>query len=215
MDNLATFDSPWKEWHPDTALRYSHIFGDWDVGLYYFYGHSREPRFFLHPSGLKLGHHYDLIHQIGTDIQYTFDAWLWKFEGIAREGHGHLFGAVSGGFEYTLYQIFNTIADLGLVVEGHWDGRDKVHAPPSGFEKDLFFGARLALNDVQSTSALAGTIVDVCYGDLLLFAEAQRRLGDSWEIAAEARLLWNVDDSSPLAVVQRDDFINLRLSLHF
>jgi hypothetical protein len=214
-ESLATFDSPWKEGHPDTAIRYSHVLGDWDVGIYYFYGHSREPRFFLHPSGIKLGHHYDLIHQMGTDIQYTYDAWLWKLEAIARNGHGQIFGAVSGGFEYTIYQLFDGDADLGLVAEGHWDGRDKTDAPLSGFEHDIFLGARLALNDVQSASVLVGTIIDVRYGDVYLFAEAERRLGKIWKLAGEARIPCNVSSSSPLAAVRRDDFINLRLSFHF
>ena len=51
---------------------------------------------------------YDLIQQAGLDVQYTRDAWLWKLEGILRDGHCDLFAAAVGGFEYTLYQVFQS-----------------------------------------------------------------------------------------------------------
>ena len=51
---------------------------------------------------------YDLINQVGVDIQYTHAAWLLKFEGLWRAQHGDHFYAMTTGFEYTLYQLFAT-----------------------------------------------------------------------------------------------------------
>ena len=77
----------------DLAARYSHYFGDWDVGLSMFHGLSREARLPI-GSGNRRAPHYDLVSQAGLDVQYTLDEWLWKFEGIVREGHGKIWGRV-------------------------------------------------------------------------------------------------------------------------
>ena len=43
----AQYESAGEEWHTDWAARYSHTFGDWDVGLHYFMGTGRDPSFTL------------------------------------------------------------------------------------------------------------------------------------------------------------------------
>ena len=82
-----------------------------------FSGTSREPRFA--PSGdvSSLRPVYDQIDQVGIDLQYTKDAWLWKLEAIVRDGSSHSFAAAVGGFEYTRYQVRGSSADVGLLLE--------------------------------------------------------------------------------------------------
>ncbi|NKB60349.1 MAG: hypothetical protein GKS00_28920 [Alphaproteobacteria bacterium] len=214
-DDLATFESGAGNAHIDVAARYSHFIGDWDVGVSVFHGLSREPRFLPSADGTRLAPRYDKITQLGLDLQYTIDAWLWKFEGIVREGHDDPFAAMVGGFEYTFFQVADSDADVGVLAEVHLDGRDENRAPPTIFDNDLFVGTRLALNDVDDTQALAGAVIDAEDGSLSFFLEAERRLGDTWKIEAEARLLGNVDDKNTLAPFKRDSFFNLRLSRFF
>jgi hypothetical protein len=57
----VVYEADAEEWNPDIAVRWSHILGDFDVGLGHFYGTSREPRFALHGDGLAA--YYDLLHQ--------------------------------------------------------------------------------------------------------------------------------------------------------
>ena len=57
------------------------------------------------------------IHQLGADVQYTREAWLWKLEAIGREGQGDTFAALVGGLEYTFYQVGKSAADVGLLAE--------------------------------------------------------------------------------------------------
>ncbi len=213
--DAAQYESGAEEWHVDFALRYAHFIGDWDVGAYYFYGTSREPRLIPNATGTRLIPHYDLIHQTGVDLQYTRGATLWKFEGIAREGQGHLFGALVAGFEHTLYQIFETPADLGLLAEYLYDGRDEDEAPLTSFDDDVFVGTRLALNDVDSSEALFGAIIDRHDQSVALFVEAERRLGDRWKFELESRWLLDVDEGNPLTSFEDDSFITLRLSRFF
>lgn len=196
----------------DYAVRYAHVMGGWDVGFHAFSGTSREPRLVPDPSGSRLVPHYDLMNQAGIDLQYTRGAWLWKAESIVRETRLDDFAAFVGGMEYTLYQLGGTAADLGLLAEYLYDGRDKLAAPPTFMDDDVFLGARLAFNDVQDSSILAGVVVDRDLGSTAVSVEAERRLRDSWTVELEVRLFSRVDDEDLLRFFRSDDFITLRIS---
>ncbi len=216
--NDATFDSGAEEAHVDVALRWAHAIGAWDIGISHFHGTSREPR--LLPvardgGGTVLVPHYDQIDQTGLDVQFTSGAWLWKLEAMTRSGHGRRFVATVAGFEHTLFGVLGSNADLGLLAEYSYDGRDEDRAPPTIFDDDLFLGARLSLNDIQDTSALGGAIIDRETGTTFAFVEAERRLGDHWKLELEGRFPVNVSKGDPLAGIRRDDFITLRLTRFF
>ena len=216
-DGDHEYDASNEQHHIDVALRYAHYAGDWDFGLYYFNGTGREPRFLLNDSGTRLVPFYDLIEQVGTDIQLTREGWLWKFEGLWRSQNGDHFWATVGGFEYTLYQIVESDADLGLLLEYSWDGRssDPTEAPPVVFDDDIFAGTRLTLNDVQDSELLLGLVVDRDTGATQLSLEAERRLTNHWNMELESRWFTNADDSGLISTFKDDSYITLRLSRFF
>jgi hypothetical protein len=134
------YDSSLEEWHPDGAVRWSHYFGDWDIGVSHFTGTGREPRFFLSFDGagrVRLIPRYDVINQTSVDLQATKASWLWKLEAMTRGGQGDRFAALVAGFEYTFYGVLGTAADVGALGEYLWDGRD-TDVPPTS---DLLAGA--------------------------------------------------------------------------
>jgi hypothetical protein len=206
------YESGAEDSRVDLALRYAHVLGDWDVGAHLFSGTSREPRLLPDATGAALLPHYDLMNQIGVDLQYTREAWLWKLEGIVRETRLDDYGALVGGVEYTLYQIGDSAADLGLLVEYLYDGRDDLTAPPTLFDDDLFVGSRLALNDIQNSEGIFGLILDRDLGSKAVFVEIERRLGTAWTLEVEGRFLTSVDDEDPMALLKNDDFVTIRLS---
>jgi len=210
----AVYESGAREWRLDGALRYSHYIGDWDIGAHGFHGTGREPSLVPSPGGGSLIPFYEVTNQLGVDVQYTREAWLWKLEAIGREGQGDTFGAAVGGFEYTFYQIGGGAADIGLLAEYLYDGRDDT-APATAFDDDVFVGSRLALNDLQDTQVLAGAIVDRHDRSIAAFIEAERRIGSNYKIELESRWFLNTDDQNPLATFNRDSFLTLRLSRHF
>ena len=221
-EKQTTYTSGAGRWHPDFAARYSNSFGDWDVGLYHFYGTSREPTLSLgFDPALEpvLVPRYELINQTGTDVQYTKGAWLWKLEALFRQGQRNSAGeednyyAFAGGFEYTLYGIFDSNADLGVLTEYLRDGRQE--KATGAFQNDVFLGGRLALNDPQDTSLLFGVIEDLTYRTRLLSLEATRRLGDRFTIGIEARLFTNVDQRDTLDGLRDDDLIQIELGYYF
>ncbi len=219
------FTRDWRRGAVDVAARYSHYIGNWDFGVSVFHGTSREPRFAIDIPTQRILPVYDKITQGGLDLQYTKDAWLWKFEAIIREGQGEVFFAGVGGFEYTLYQIFGSGFDLGLLAEYQYDGRDEgfviedfgptLAAPVTFADNDVFAGARLAFNDPQDTSMLAGVTVDANDQFLGMFIEAERRLGSSWTAELEARLFLNPDPGNAAFPIRNDDFITFRLTRFF
>lgn len=213
-EGAAEYESDAEELSTDIALRYSHFLDEWDIGASYFYGTSREARLVLSDDATRFEPRYDQIHQVGLDLQYTKDAWLWKFEGIVREGQS-TFGALVGGFEYTFYQIKETDADLGVLSEFLYDGRDDDKAPPTAFDNDLFLGARLTLNDIDDTAALVGTVIDLDNQTTSLRLEAERRIGDSQKIELESQWFAHVDDDDVLAAAKDDSYILLRFSQFF
>lgn len=210
----AQYESSDEENHVDLALRYSHYFGNVDIGLSAFSGTNREPRLLPNAEGSKLIPYYDQINQLGLDLQYTIDAWLWKLEAIARETQNDSFTAAVGGFEYTFYQVADSATDVGALLELQYDGRDE-DEPLTLTDNDLFAGIRLALNDIQDTTMLTGMGYDLETSETYLNVEAERRLGEDTVLELRARFFTNADLDDTGYAIENDDYLQLQLSRYF
>lgn len=220
----AQFDSSNKEWNPDFAVRYSHYFGSFDVGLSQFYGTSREPAFRITQQGSIIPRYF-LMNQTGLDIQYTGEnGWIFKGEGIFRATQGQDFFAFTGGFEYTFGNVNNTGKDIGIITEYLWDERElslanpqniNTSLPPNAFNNHLFFGSRVALNDVQSTEFLAGGTVSLEEGSIFFNVEAERRFGDRWTTEIQFRGFANPQPDDFLYVFRRDSHLQIAIRRYF
>lgn len=203
------------------AARWFHFLGPLDLGLSYFFGTSREPRFRAAPASAPTAFVpvYERVHQASVDAQLNRDGWLWKLEAITRSGQGERFYAMTGGFEYTLGNIGSSGVDLGLISEYSHDTREADFSEPlvalSLFDNDIFLGSRVALNDVQSTEFLGGAVLDIEYGSISWLIEASRRVGDSFTAELEVRAASRVDPMDPLYLFRRDDHAQLGVSWYF
>ncbi|MCK5498615.1 MAG: hypothetical protein KAI77_05405 [Gammaproteobacteria bacterium] len=215
-EGLSKYESSAKEKHIDFAVRYSNYFGDWDVGVAHFYGTSRDPRSILtmNSSGAPvLTPFYDIINQTSIDLQATKGDMLWKLEALHRSGQGETYNAVAGGFEYTFVGIFDSVIDLGVLGEYHYDGRGEDAL--TFFEDDIATGMRFAFNDAQSSEALVGLIWDRNTGGKFLNIEASRRIGNDWMLEMESRFLFSQSSSDPAFAISRDDYLELFLTYNF
>ena len=210
----TVYESSQEENHVDLALRYSHYIGDIDIGLNVFAGTSREPRFVAAPGGESLLPVYDQVAQFGVDLQYTREAWLWKLEAIARDGVTHSFAAAVGGFEYTLYQVAESAADVGLLLEYQYDGRNEFE-PVTIADNDVFVATRLAFNDVQDTAVLAGVSYDISTGETFLNIEAERRFGEDWFGELRVRAFGGAAPGDSTHFLKNDDYVQLSISRYF
>jgi len=212
---LTEYQNHQEKYHQDMALRWSQNLGDWDLGLAHFYGTGREPSYSLGlDDGLPvLIPRYEIIHQSSIDLQGVVGDWLWKFEGIHREGQGPSFFAATGGFEYTFYGIADGSSDLGALAEVMWDERGDSATTP--FDRDVFLGLRWVANDVDGTEVLTGVVNDWENSTRFFNLEASRRLGNDWKLGLQARFWSNVDESDALFGLRRDDYIEFKVSRFF
>lgn len=209
------FESSRDNRHLDLAVRYSHYFGDFDIGLAHFSGTSREPR--LVPSfnparGLVLIPHYDLLEQTSLDVQATLGGWLLKTELISRDNFDGRSTAFVGGFEYTLVGLFDSAIDLGVIVEYLFDDQPAIR---TGTRNDVAVGGRLAFNDVQATELLAFSVLDADSSAYFSSVEGSRRLGQSWRLSLEGRFFSNASASDFLFGLRDDDYLQLTLEKFF
>lgn len=209
---LATYESPSQEEHVDYAVRWNQSVDNIDFALSWFDGTSRDPE--LVPLNTQtLAPYYPQLQQAGLELQYTGDAWLWKLEAAHRETSMESYYAATGGFEYTFVGINDTALDLGVIGEYLYDSRDLNSVSP--FQNDLFVGARLTFNDVQSTELLAGAIVDLDNQSKTFRIEASRRLGQNYKLTVEGQLFADIDANDPMAAFQQDSFVQLELARYF
>jgi hypothetical protein len=210
----SVYESDEGQSHTDFALRYSHYLDTVDVGVYYFTGTSRAPRFVLASNGLSFIPHYDLIDQVGLDLQYTKEAWLWKLESIVRSGFQETFEAAVGGFEYSFYGVGESVADVGLLMEYQYDNRS-IFEPPTLADNDLFVGTRFALNDAQNFALLAGVVYDTKTSETYFNIEAERRLGNNVVVELRVRAITRTSPQDLGYAISKDDYVQVQFSRFF
>jgi hypothetical protein len=210
------YESSAGQQHIDYALRFSQTYNDLDLGVSWFDGTSREPLLLPGIDGRGdpvLTPYYEQMTQIGIDAQLIYQAWIWRLELIHRQAESSDRDAFVYGFEYSFYGVLGSSADIGAIAEYSYDNR------PQGqrgvFDRDLFVGARLALNDAQSSELLAGFVVDTDNHSRSFRVEASRRIGASWKLELELQTFANIDASDPLAAFANDDYLLVDMAYYF
>lgn len=219
----AQFERHGFEKHMAYAIRYSHTFGDWDVGLAHFYGTGRQPTMlpeFNQFGGIeRIIPLYENINQTSIDIQTIQGSWLWKLEALMRSGQGDRFYAATGGVEYTLFDFFESGIDLGLIAEYMYDSRGynnyQALTQQTIFQDDFLAAVRLGFNDIQNTQLLAGVIFDRTRNSKIYNIEASRRLGENWTADLQIRLFRGIPNTDPLIMFSADDHVRFQLNYHF
>lgn len=214
-EEAAGYEASQGQEHIDYALRWSNSIDVFDIGAHWFSGTNRDPQ--LRQATIngesRLVPYYEQIDQVGVDLQATIDSWLWKLEALWRDGQTDSYTAAQAGFEYTFYGVGDGFADLGVLLEYGWDERGEdamVFA-----QNDLFAGARLTLNDEDSTEALAGVSTDLDVGGASLTLEASKRLGDLWKVSLESQFFMADSDDSVTYNYNRDDYVQVEFTRYF
>ncbi len=232
IDDDAQYESGAEDKHVDYAVRYAVLSDSIELSFSHFNGTSREPLLLFNGNFAdpKLVPYYPKIEQTGLVSQFVHEGWLFKFEGIIRSGFGERYGAVTAGFEFTQGAAFGSDADLGWLLEGLWDERGD--EATSFFERDVFLGWRLAMNDIDSTEVLFGIIHDIKSGEQVFGLEASRRWRDilvvnleirayeggeslSEDVSTRLQELAAADPENKMAALQREDFIQLEVTYYF
>ena len=233
VDDGVIYESGAEDLHTDLAARWSHSIGAFDIGVAHFWGTSREPRFKVKPGEInpvtmsvnKVTPLYEIINQTSIDLQAIYGSWLLKLEALTRSGQGERINSAAAGFEYTFVGVNDSALDVGVIAEYLYDDRGDTVSPSkvlsgkaftlSPFQKDLVLGARLTLNDAQSSELLASVIIDLDGGGESYNVEASRRLGDSWKLSVEARGVSGAPDNTTQASFSDDTRVRTELAWYF
>jgi hypothetical protein len=215
----VAFESGMGQSHVDYAVRWNKGFGKFDVGLSYFRGTNRDPRITQsdslvtaeNPLGLQVN--YDLISQIGLDMDYLLGDWILKLEAIDRHSNFQRYYAFVTGAEYTFSGIYDTAMDLGTFLEYNFDSRGQGSA--GVLQDDLFVGFRLAMNDENSTEMKIGIMTDLNDASRTTRVELNRRLNDKWSIKFLGQGYHRIDSGNPLYIFKEDSFIQSTLVRYF
>jgi hypothetical protein len=211
------YESEDKEKNIDWAIRWQHTLGDWEVGLSYFDGTSREPDFVLSTNELlepSLRPFYPQIQQAGIDVLALLGSWTIKFEGIHRNVMEQDFTAFVGGFEYSFVGLFDSVYDVNWLMEYQYDNREDLSNVVA--QNDLMVGSRLVFNDIDGTEILIGMVQDLDYSHVRSgFIEASSRINDNWKWRFDAWMFSSDEPADPSYLLRRDDYIQLNLEYYF
>lgn len=216
-ENDALYESGDEQNHVDFALRWQRSLGDWEVGLSYFNGTTREPELLQGTDvddGLTIRPYYAQIDQLGVDLLKVQGSWLLKFEGIYRSGQSEDFFAAVGGFERTFVGVFDTSYDLGFLMEYQYDERDNNFFAVA--QNDLMTGLRWVWNDIDGTEVLTGYIQDLDHTDTYsAFMEASSRMTDNWRWKIDAYFFSSDQTDDTFYYFRRDDHVQVALEYYF
>ena len=229
----SEFESGAEENRVDGLLRISTAFAGVLFDVYHFNGTRRTPRFEVRSrtpetgDNLFLVPNYDTVKQTALAAQANSGDTAFKLEALQQDGGPESYWAAAFGVEHTFVGVLGSAADLGAVVEYHYDSRDG-DAFDSFFESDLALGARLAVNDINDSQALLGVVWDTRSGEWVVQLEGSRRLNDHWSLALETRWFMGgqalgrdasiadlLDTKNKLGAVQRDDYLQLEFTRFF
>ena len=216
-EDNALYESDDEQNHVDFALRWQRSLGDWEIGLSYFDGTTREPELLAETAGediTAIRMYYAQIQQYGVDLLKVQGSWLLKFESIYRTGQSEDFFAAVGGFERTFVGVFDTSYDLGFLMEYQYDEREDNFFAVA--QNDIMAGLRWVWNDIDGTEVLTGYIQDLDNTDTYsAFVEASSRMTDNWRWKVDAYFFSSDQTDDTFYYFRRDDHVQVALEYYF
>ena len=213
----AIYESSSEQSNLDYALRWQSSIGDWEVGLSYFSGTTREPELITSISqdgNVSINPYYAQINQLGIDLLKVSGAWLLKLESIYREGQSEDFTALVTGFEYTQEGILGSRYGIGYLLEYQYDERDNNFFAIG--QNDIMLGMRIMANDIAGTETLFGFIQDLDNESTYsAYIEASSRLSANWRWKLDGYFFSSNDEEDPFFFLRRDDHIQFSLEYYF
>jgi len=215
----ATYSHADGDRHQDIALRWNTSVVNADVGLSWFRGTHREATLTPTANG-QLTPQYDVIEQSGLDLQWALERWLWKVEVLQRKWQNAHYWASVSGFEYTFNGVADSQADLGVVMEYLNDQRDPAdwqnfhpgRMLTTPFNDDFMLGLRLAINNLSSSDAFLGLIIDRKTGARVWSLQATQRLNETLQLSLSAQGYTHLTPTDLFYPLRQDDHASLQLT---
>lgn len=212
VNSSSLFPGSASKNHIDFSTRFQKNLGNNDVGLIFFRGNSRDP--IVTNDNLNIVNSYKLISVLGLDYQYTSEDLLIKLETTNTNGFDKSYNSTVFGFEKLLPSTFNRI-EINTLLEFQFDDRNLTEAPLTSLDKDIFFGFRFNLNDINDTQFLVGSNIDTNDSSSFSILEGSRRFLDSYKLSLTYRGFSNYKREQSFYFIKNDDYLNLNVSKFF
>ena len=118
--------------------------------------------------------------------------------------------SAAGGIEYTYYGIRNTQSDLGVIVEYAFDDRND-----NPFNNEGIIGLRWSMNDVKSSSLLAGYLLDMRGNSNRFQAEFEQRINDNLKLFLDLSLNGSIDGTDFTHQFKEDSQVTIKIAKYF
>jgi hypothetical protein len=206
-EDLARDDSDRALIRRDYALRWSHSLGAVDLGVAYFRGRDRDPRF---EAGIDSAGSAVLIpvyhraSRTSLDLQWTSGAWLWKAEVVTAGSAYGSHTAAAGGTEYAFTDYLSAFAEY--VYD------DRGAEATTSYENDLYLGGRLLLHEGRLG---AGLFADTRSGNRIAQASARRRLSDRLTLDVEGRIFMGDSSREPRFAPRQGSLLTVSLTAYY
>jgi len=219
---LETQDPKFEKAQSNTAaaIRASRVNDQVEFSVSYYYGHARMPWFELQldnsnqPTGLTPM--YDLINQTSFEMLWLPGNTIFKLESFYQSNKVDDFFAAGIGFEREIPKLGPGNTSLTFYGEAYFDDRNQnLSQALAIFQKDIFIGTRLALNDVSSSEFQFRWTYDLEYESSLIDIRAERRIGKNWFLNAVLYKFFHVESDPALKSFQNDDRLRMSLIWNF
>lgn len=227
----AEYQASEEDKHVDYSMRWSNyyeLFGaPLDISFSLFHGTSRDPIYIVQetefsedlivPTGIIP--YYAQMNQAAMTLQYSLEGWLLKAEMRHRDILDDEFededaDAAVTGFEYTIVGPLGLDFDLGLLMEYQYDSRGKESLAQS--QNDMFYAARIAFYDMDSSEILMGMTQDLDFpGSRLYSIEGNTRLNSFTTISVRALVFVANPDDEVMDFIKKDDTLQAGLTFYF
>ena len=154
--------------------------------------------------------HYPILSQTGVDIQATKGPWLCKLESVSAKDGSERYLSAAGGIEYTYYGIRNTQSDLGVIIEYAFDDRND-----NPFNNEGIIGLRWSVNDIKSSSLLAGYLFDMRGNSNRFQTEFEKRITEDLKLFLDLSLNGSIDETDFMHQFKEDSQITIKIPKYF
>ncbi len=203
-----------------SAIRISQMLESIEFAVSYYNGHTRSPYFTPNLNGVSnvitLQPNYAQIEQAGLELLWVKGQLLVKLESIYRSTNDENFTGLGIGLEREFPRIGLAKNGLTLYGEYYYDGRDSERSSPlTPFQNDVFFGVRLALNNLSGTVYELRLTRDLDNNSSFWDFRAKTRIKQQWFIEASLYEFSNVDHDPALKSFASDSRLAVNVILGF
>ncbi len=157
---------------------------------------------------------YEKIEQAGIEAYMPIGNVALKYEGVFRSRNNEDHSAHVMGFEQSIFNVFKKPLDMTYFVEYLYDDRSQ-SAPLTIYQNDLFLGLRLSYTQNTPLTIKFGLLKDMEFDESFVSTDIEKNITDNSTFIINGRFFIDVNNASPLTIVENDSYIKFAYKRFF